>query len=286
MIGYDIFMTRRQRLTITLRADILKELDKKIDGDEIRNRSHAIESILSKNLMSQISRVLILAGGNGVKMRPFTYEMPKTMLPIHNRPLLEHILEVLRKYNLRDVVISTGYLGDKIQNHFGDGSRFGAQIKYSTVTKETGTAQPVRKAKNFLDGSSFLVVYGDVLADINLDDFIEFHESHKGVVSMALTSVRDTEDWGVVKLHGSKIIEFTEKPNKEIASHLINSGIYIFRKEIFDYISLKTKSLEKDVFPKLAKQGKLFGYSFSGKWFDVGTPKIYEKVLKEWKEVK
>lgn len=277
----------RQRLTITLKNELVKQLDKFIDGSKIRNRSHAIEYLLTKSFGPGVSRALILAGGRGQALRPFTYEMPKCMLPVSGRPLLEHVIALLRKHEVRDLVVSVGSLGGKIKEHFGDGSKFGVQIRYlDQGESETGTAQPLRQAKKFFGNEQFFCYYGDVLAEIDLGDLAEFHLVNKGVATVALTSVAKASDWGVVALHGSKILHFQEKPGATPSlSHVINAGIYVFDPEIFNAITPKDQSLEMDVFPKLATTGRFFGFPFEGKWFDVGTPEIYEQAVKEWGRV-
>lgn len=277
----------RQRLTITLDKHIVKLLDDTIDGARIRNRSHAIEYLLSKTLASKISQAVILAGGKGVKMRPFTYEMPKSMIPIHGRPLLEHTIILLREHNLRDIIISIGYLGEKIQEYFGDGSKLGVKISYAEQDKngEMGTGGALKITQNLIKQNTFVMVHGDVLAEINLADLIDFHQKNGKTATVALTSVPDSSIWGVVKLHGSEIREFQEKPKRSKAlSRLINSGIYVFEKEIFNQMPRQNKfSLEEKVLTKLVQSKNLAGFSFEGQWFDIGTPKIYERVLKEWK---
>jgi len=275
----------RSRLTITLKKDILKQLDEYIDGARIRNRSHAIEYVLSKYFAPKIKRAVILAGGKGLKMRPFTYEMPKAMIPVAGRPVLEHIIENLRRYDVRDLIVSVGYKGNKIKQYFGDGSRLGVKITYLDQGQaEVGTAAPILQAKKIIGDNSFLVYYSDVLANIDLDDMIDFHLSTNGLMTMALTSVIKPSDWGVVRLQGGKVFSYLEKPDqRKDLSHVINAGIYIFEPKIFDYLQ-NAKRLEKDVFPKLVEQRKLFGYMFAGQWYDVGNPEIYKQAVKEWKD--
>lgn len=278
---------RRKRLTITMREDLLHLVDKIIDGSSIRNRSHAIEYLIQKSSTPKVDQALILAGGKGVKLRPYTYEMPKCLLPVSGKPLLEHVIDLFRSHDIRDIVLSIGYLGEKIKEHFGDGAKFGVKIRYiQQGQQEKGTAPPVRQAKKSLQSEKpFVLYYGDVLADINLKDFIDFHTTNENFVTMALTSVAQSSNWGMVALHGTKIIRFSEKPDaKNTFSHLINAGIYICDSAIFDYITSDDKKLEEDVFPKLAKEEKLFGYAFEGKWFDIGDLEIYERAVKEWKK--
>lgn len=274
----------RNRLTITLKKDILRQLDEYIDGSRIRNRSHAIEYVLTKHFAPKIKKALILAGGKGLKMRPFTYEMPKTMIPVSGRPVLEYIIENLRRYDIRDLIISLGHQGQKIKQYFGDGAKFGVKISYLEQGKaETGTAAPVLQAKKLLADNPFFVYYGDVLANLDLTDMIDFHLANNSLVTMALTSVNRSSDWGVVRVQGNHIYSFLEKPDqRKDLSKVINAGIYIFEPSIFDYLAGADK-LEHDVFPKLVEQRKLFGYLFAGQWFDVGDPEIYQQAVKNWK---
>ena len=275
----------RNRLTITLKQEVLKQLDDLIDGTRIRNRSHAIEYVLSKHFAPKVRRALILAGGKGLKMRPFTYEMPKALIPLNGRPVLEHIIESLRRYDIRELVISIGYQGQKIKQHFGDGSKYGVRIVYLDQGKnETGTAQPVLHAKKLFGNQPFVVYYGDVLANVDLVDMIDYHLSTDALVTMALTSVNRSSDWGVVRVQGSKVYSLLEKPDhRKNLSHVINAGVYIFEPKALEHFDSATK-LERDVFPKLVEQGKLAGYLFAGQWFDVGNPASYEQAIKEWKE--
>lgn len=279
----------RERLTITISKRLIQLLDETIDGARIRNRSHAIEYLLSRTLVPRVSRAVILAGGQGLKMRPFTYEMPKCLIPIKGRPLLEHTIELLLRYEIRDIVLVIGHLGEKIRDHFGNGSRFGVKITYADQGEGfKGTGGALKVAKPLAGPKPFLLVYGDVLADMNLNDLIEFHKNHGKIMTMALTSVEDSSIWGVVQLHGTQIRDFTEKPKpSQRLSRLINAGIYVIEPRIFEFFpTKKTFRLEEEVFPKLAQQDELYGYPFEGQWFDIGTPEIYARVLKEWKGIK
>jgi NDP-sugar pyrophosphorylase family protein len=275
----------RSRLTITLKKEILDLVDRLVDGTKIRNRSHAIEYLLSKNFFSEQTKVVILTGGEGIKMRPLTYEMPKALLPLHDKPILQHTIEFLVKNGFRDIVISVGYLGNKIKEYFKDGSSFGIKITYiEQKEQENGTAQPLLALRGVINESPFILWYGDVLADVDLIDMLNFHRAGKCLVTMGITSVEKSSDWGVVGLKGTKVIDFIERPEKIFStSHLINTGIYIMQPEILNHIQGSSKSLEVDIFPTLAKEGSLAGYSLYGQWFDVGSLSNYEMAVKEWK---
>lgn len=278
----------RERLTITLRNDLLRAVDRTIDGQRIRNRSHAIEFLLAHSLTPQVSRAIILAGGAGVKMRPLTLELPKAMIPVRGRPILEHILDALRRSDIRNVTVLVGALGDKIRNHFGDGSAFGMKVNYVQEGKRSGTAGGLRKAAGSSTGDPLLLIYGDVLADIDLKDMIEYHKDCGALATLAVTSVDKATDWGIVRLHGTRIVSFDEKPKNHVGqSHLVNAGVAVIEPKLLDYIpNAGFSMLERDVFPKLARAGQLAGYLFEGNWFDIATPAIYEEALKSWQPVR
>jgi len=274
----------RERLTITLADTIIKKVDSIIDDQTIRNRSHAIEYILSKFFLPRVTKVVVLAGGAGVDMRPLTYEMPKALVPVHNEPLVGYTVRALEEVGLKDITIVIGTLGEKIKEHFGHGISYSTKITYLQDRQETGTAQALAASRECVNNEPFVLVYGDVLAEIDWLDLINFHYSHGGLATMAVTSAKDTKDWGVLAMDGARITRFTEKPEEgDTRSHLINAGIFILHPDVLGRIGPEMKSLEEELFPALAKEGELYGYHFSGKWFDVSTPEVYEKALKEWK---
>ncbi len=275
----------RERLTITLKQSVLRYVDSLIDGVTLRNRSHAIEFILSRNMNPGVKQAVVLAAGHGIKMRPYTYEIPKPLLPVKGRPILEYILEQLRETEIRDIILVIGHLGDQIRTHFGDGSKFGVRIRYIEEERPTGTAGPLTAARQLLADEPFLLIYGDVLADLDLRQLIDYHLQFGSVATMALTSVPDPSAYGAVRMTGQRVVEMVEKPKDgDSASRLIAAGLLVVDQSIYHYLSHKGFSmLEEDVLPELAKEGKLTGYMFEGRWFDVGTPDVYERALKEWK---
>ncbi|NQV09137.1 NTP transferase domain-containing protein [Candidatus Woesearchaeota archaeon] len=277
----------KERVTLTLDTDVLNQVDRKINGHEIKNRSHAVELLLMKAMGKHVpSKAVILAGGKGTRLRPITYETPKALLPIHDKTLTEHLFDLFKKYDIRDIIMAVGHQRDKIMKFYEDGSKFGVKLTYVKEKEPLGTAGPIRAARKLLT-EPFIVSNGDELKNINLEEMYKFHKSNKALVTIALTTVSDPSLYGVAKLSGPKILEFVEKPKKEDApSKLINSGFYIFEPEVIDYIPKGFSMSEKDIFPKLAAEGKLFGYPFSGQWFDTGNIKRYERALKEWRDIK
>jgi len=279
----------KDRITITLREDLIEQLDKRIDGEEIRNRSQEIEKILEDALGVSIpSKALILAGGKGTRLRPLTLKTPKGLIDVQGKTLTEWLFELFRKYGIRDVILSVGYLADQIRDYFTDGTKFGMNIEYveENPDKPLGTAGPLRLAKDMLK-DSFIVSNGDELKCINIPRMFRLHKRKKALVTIALTSVDDPSQYGVARLDGSRIIEFVEKPKKEEApSNFINSGFYIIEPEVIDMIpSGKHCMLEKEIFPKLASEGRLRGFPFSGQWYDTGDYSRLERARKSWKGI-
>ncbi|HIE33884.1 MAG TPA: nucleotidyltransferase family protein [Candidatus Altiarchaeales archaeon] len=273
------------KITVNLDDSLVGEIDRLIDNKKIKNRQEAVEHILSKLLIGNwVKKAVILAGGKGTRMRPFTYEMPKPLIPVQGKPLLQYIIELLRKYEIRNIILSTGYLGDKIKEYFGDGNKFGVKIEYVEEDEEMGTAGSLNLMKDKLNGT-FLMFNGDVLANIDLHDLIKFHHENRGLATIALTPVRDPSRFGVANLRGNRILEFIEKPKRTTKSKLINAGVYVLEPQVINYVPEGKVMMESDVFPKLAADGKLYGYPFDGQWFDTGTHEAYERAIKEWRGI-
>ncbi len=275
----------REKLTVTIKKNLFPKIDSIIDGKKIRNRSHAAEFLIEAGLgINKIKKAVILAGGEGTRLRPFTYEIAKPLLPIKGKPMVQYILDLLKSHGVDEIYLSIGYKGEQIQEYFGNGARFGLNIKYIKERSPLGTAGPLRLAKKYLDDSFFLI-WADCISKIDLTDFAHFHKSHDGLATIALTTVDDPSRFGVASMKGNLITGFVEKPDKKKApTKLINSGIAIFEPEIIDkYIPKRGKAMvEKEIYPRLAAESKLFGYPFEGQWFDTGTHEAYEKAIKEW----
>ena len=293
MIGYDTknyychtYMSQRERVTVTIRQDLLRSLDRMVDHQRTRNRSHALEVLLSNAFGTETRQDVILASGRGVKMRPFSYEIPKPLIAVKGRPLLEYSIELLAHYGIKDIIITTSHLAAKISDHFGDGSRFGTKITYVREQKLSGTGGALRATRKYLDDAPFILMYGDILLDLDITEFLQFHQNTKAAIgTLALTSVADPSAFGAVRLRGTRVVEFSEKPTvSNDVSRLIFSGCATFNPSIFNFLPKQRGqlSLEEDVFPRLIDQGRLYGYPFEGQWFDVSTPEIYEQVLKRW----
>ncbi len=273
----------KERVTLTIEASILKQIDKRINNSTIKNRSHAVELLLRDAIGSKSIRTgLILAGGKGVRLKPITDEIPKPLLPVHGKPILQYGLELFKKFGITDIIFSIGYKGDKIKDYFGDGSRFGVNIAYVEETTPLGTAGPLNLARKQLT-EPFVMCNADELKDIDLADMYFFHKEKNAMATIALTTVPDPSNYGVARMQGNRIVEFIEKPLVP-PSNLINAGLYILEPDVLKYVPKKGFAMiEKDVFPKIAAEGKLYGYNFAGQWMDTGTLDRYDRAIKEWK---
>ncbi len=258
-------MRNRSRITITLKEDLLKNIDSIVDGTEIKNRSHAIEFLLSKNFKDQkIKKAVILAGGRGIMQKGKTKPISRILGEHEGKMFVEYVFDWLKNQGIQEVIISAGDLSQEVKNKIGDGSEFGLQVSY--LPKDTGTASVLKYLVNIID-ETFLMMNGDVLCDVNLDEMFDFHKKSGGLCTIGMISVKEPSSFGTIKLKGNQIIDFIEKPQRgKEESYLINAGIYLVEPKIYESASYKCLSLEKDLFPALAKKGSLFGYYLQGKW--------------------
>lgn len=272
---------RKERVTINIDSSLLSRVDKLIDGQSIRNRSHAVESLISKSLSRQgISTAFVLVGGKGTRLRPLTDKVPKPMIPVKGKPILQYVIELLKKHEVNNIVLAVGHMNEKIQEYFGDGRRFGVNIEYVLEEKPLGTGGPLRLARNLLK-EEFFMFNGDNLTNIDLFDMYSFHKKNNAFCTIALKAVENASHFGVVEVQGDKVVKFIEKPKKP-KSNLINPGTYILNPGIIDLIPKGFSLIEEVVFPKLAKEGKLYGYIYNGQWFPTDTMERYEKAKREW----
>jgi len=216
-------------------------------------------------------KALLLAAGKGERLKPITDNIPKVMIEIGKKPCLQHSIELLVQNGINEIAINTHYIPEAITNHFQDGKKFGARIRYSYEKEILGTSGSINNFRDFFD-EDFLVVYGDVIHAIDLKNFTAMHEEKKGFATLALDS-RNQLGKGVVILDANKKIKrFVEKPEKEIAGGFVNSGLYLFNKKVLEYIPSKGCSdFGKDIFPKILEEGKeMYGF-IGGKAIDIGT---------------
>ena len=223
-------------------------------------------------------KAVILAGGEATRLRPLTCNTPKIMVPVLNRPFLEHLVGYLKKHKIIDIILAVGKSPEQIEDYFGDGSKFGVTIVYSIEDFPMGTAGAVKNAERFLD-DSFIVFNGDIFTDIDLSAMMRLQRENKAMASLALTPVEDPTIYGVVEADSQgRVRRFTEKPSwDKVTSNMINAGIYILDPDILSYITPNSFSMfERDVFPPLLERGQaIYSYPSQDYWIDIGTPAKY-----------
>jgi mannose-1-phosphate guanylyltransferase/phosphomannomutase len=223
-------------------------------------------------------KAVIMAGGEGTRLRPLTSNVPKPMLPLVNRPMMEHILDLLKRHGIDEIVVTVAFLSNTIRTYFGDGAEFGVRIHYASEETPLGTAGSVRNAMDHLT-DRFLVISGDVLTDIDLTQIVAFHEEHKALATIGLAHVENPLEFGIVITRDDGSVErFLEKPSwGQVFSDTINTGIFVLEPEIFDYIEPDGPvDFSSDVFPRILDDERpLFGAVADGYWEDVGTLEAY-----------
>ena len=218
-----------------------------------------------------------MAGGEGTRLRPLTSRQPKPMLPLANRPMMEHVVTLLRGHGFEDIVVTVAFMPQAIRTYFGDGAEFGVRIAYATEETPLGTAGSVRNARDQLH-ERFLVISGDVLTDIDLSAVVAQHDKSGAVATIGLKVMENPLDFGIVITRDDGSIErFLEKPTwGQVFSDTVNTGIYVLEPEIFDFTPEGQVDFAGEVFPALLAAGKpLYGYVADGYWEDVGTLEAY-----------
>jgi mannose-1-phosphate guanylyltransferase len=216
-------------------------------------------------------QALILAGGEGTRLRPLTTKVPKPVVPLANRPFISYMLDWLEHHGFDDIVMSCGFLAEGVRNVLGSGDRGGLTINYVEETEPLGTAGPVKLAEPMLD-ERFAVLNGDILTDIDLSSVMQFHEGRGARVTLTLTPVDDPSSYGVILTDDDGSVRaFIEKPQGKAPSNLINAGIYVLEREVVGEIpGGRAVSFEREVFPALVGAG-LYGIQRDGYWLDIGT---------------
>lgn len=216
-------------------------------------------------------KCFILCGGEGTRLRPYTYMLPKSMLPIGNRPILEYVVRNLVKNGLKDLIFTVGYKHEPIKEYFGSGKKFGVNIEYLIEDKPRNTAGSILPYKNKIK-ENFVVVMGDQLTNLNLRKMIEEHG--RATATVAFIEQKKVFEYGIAKIEKGRVREFIEKP---ILTNFINTANYVFSPEIFRYIE-ENEDFAKDVFPRMLKLGKkINAYVSKDFWMDIGRVQDYER---------
>jgi mannose-1-phosphate guanylyltransferase / phosphomannomutase len=224
-------------------------------------------------------KAVVMAGGEGTRLRPMTSSQPKVLLPIATRPVMEHVLHLLKRHGFTETVVTVQFLASLIRNYFGDGEELGMHLQYATEESPRGTAGSVKNAEEELRNERFLVISGDALTDIDLTDLVRWHEERGALVTVCLTRVPDPLEFGITILdEDGRVDRFLEKPTwGQVFSDTVNTGIYVMEPEVFDYVPADDNvDWSADVFPALIAADKpVYGYVADGYWQDVGTQESY-----------
>lgn len=244
----------RKRISITIKTSLLDRIDRLVDGLNVRNRSHAIETVIERALEVRSPEVFVLAGDEGC------------VKDINGRPVLEHLLRLMKKQGLERITISTvSSLVRSLREKFGDGGRLGLKIKYAEQKEKGGTAAALRGS---VFNDTFLLVYGDNLFNFDLGELISFHRASNSVATIALTTVRSPEEYGVVELSGTRVVGFNEKPPRA-ESYIVSAGIFVLEPKTLGYLS-QGASLE-EVLSGMVRREKVSGYVLHGFWSSLGS---------------
>lgn len=223
-------------------------------------------------------KAVILVGGEGTRLRPLTYDVPKPMVPIVHKPFMEHLVDHLLRYGFDEIVFALGYKSEAFQHHFGDGSRWGARFWHKVEDFPLGTAGPVKSVENLLD-ETFLVLNGDVLTDIDFGALLQAHRDLGAVATLALTPVDDPSAYGVVVTDAARRVQaFIEKPPRDEApSNWINAGVYVLEPSVLRYVPPDVHHMfERGLFPALVAAGEpLCAVECNEYWLDIGSPSRY-----------
>jgi len=230
-------------------------------------------------------KAVVMAGGFGTRIQPLTHSRPKPMLPIMNKPMMEHTMMMLRDLGIKEFIVLLYFKPEVIQDYFKDGSDFGIKITYVVPDGDYGTAGAVKLAEEYIGDDNFIIISGDLVTDFDFKKLFDFHEKKKSKLSIGLTAVDNPLQFGVVIANEENVIEkFLEKPSwGEVFSDTINTGIYIIEPEILEYIPANENfDFAKDLFPLLMKKEiKLMAHSLEGYWRDVGNPESYREVYED-----
>ncbi|MCW2900648.1 MAG: D-alpha-D-mannose-phosphate guanylyltransferase [Streptosporangiaceae bacterium] len=226
-------------------------------------------------------KAVVMAGGEGTRLRPMTANQPKPLLPVVNKPIMEHVLRLLKRHGFTETVVTVQFLAALVRNYFGDGEEIGMALSYATEEMPLGTAGSVKNAQDALRDERFLVISGDALTDIDLTDLVRFHKENGALVTIGLKRVPNPLEFGIIIIDDEgRIQRFLEKPTwGQVFSDTANTGIYVMEPEVLDHVAAgEPVDWSGDVFPKLLAEGApLYGYVADGYWEDVGTHESYLK---------
>jgi len=228
-------------------------------------------------------QTVILAGGKGTRLKPYTTAFPKPLMPIGNYPILEVVVKQLKYYSFNNIVIAVGHLKELIQAFLNNGEKWGLNILYSVEDKPLGTAAPLKLIKDLQD--DFLVMNGDVLTNLEFDKFYQYHKKNDALCTIAMYRKPVNIDLGVLKIkEDNRLYDYIEKP---VMNYNVSMGVYAFKKEVLSYIPEDKYFDFPDLIKELLRNNKeVLGYPFNGYWLDIGRPEDYELAVEEFEKHK
>lgn len=270
---------------MTLDPSLMHKIDLLVDGTRFINRSQTAEFLLKLGIeqFRPERTALILCGGLETRVRPSSFATPKPLLPIGYQPLLEYQIEYLKRYEFDRIILAIGFLQEQIVRYL-DEHKLGIRLRYSFEKEPLDTGGAIKNAEALI-GSDFLTLNGDIIfSGLDLDRLIYAHKKSDALATVVLAKSSTPTRFGAVELdEGNRVVSFVEKPRGQPAGEAwVNAGVYVIRPSIFAKIPKgKRTSLESDVFPRLLREGTVYGYKHEGYWADVGTPDDYLRVQKD-----
>jgi NDP-sugar pyrophosphorylase family protein len=228
-------------------------------------------------------QAIILAGGKGTRLKPYTIVFPKPLMPIGDYPILEVVIRQLKSYGFDEIIMAIGHLKELVQAFFGDGGKWGVNISYSFEDKPLGTAAPVKLIRSCQD--NFLVMNGDVLTNLNFELFLQHHKDNGAICTIASYDKPVKINLGTLKANeNNELCDYIEKPTLHYS---VSMGVYAFKKEVLSYIPENQYFDFPDLIKKLLKNGeKVLRYPFDGHWLDIGRPEDYELAIEHFDKYK
>ena len=270
---------------MTLDPTLMHKLDLLVDGTRFTNRSQTAEFLLKLGIeqLRPERTALILCGGMEPRVKPTTFFTPKPLLPIGYQPLLEYQIEYLKRFEFDRIILAIGFLQEQIVRYL-DEHKLGIRLRYSFEKEPLDTGGAIKNAELMIS-SDFLTLNGDVIfAGLDLDKLIYAHKKSESLATVVLAKSTTPARFGTVELDSeNRVVSFIEKPRKQPAGEAwVNAGVYVIRPSVLGKIAKARRvSLELDVFPKLMREGRIFGYKHEGYWADVGTPEDYLRVQRD-----
>ncbi len=228
-------------------------------------------------------KAVILAGGKGTRLKPYTAFFPKPLVPVGDMPILEIVLRQLKSYNITDITMAVGHLAELLMAYFGDGNKLGLHITYSKEEQPLGTAGPLALIPNLTD--DFLVMNGDILTTLDFEAFLAYHQRHRAIATIAMHERTVKIDLGVIETNATnELVEYIEKPTYQ---YRVSMGIYAFQPNVLRYIAPGERLDFPDLVHRLLQhKEKIMGYPYAGNWLDIGRPDDYEQAVEEFSRLR